>query len=29
VWRSSGGVDSMEATRVAIKAFVDHGILKR
>ena len=29
VWRASGGVDTMEATRVAIKAFVDHGILKR
>jgi beta-lactamase class D len=28
-WRASGGVDSMEATRLAITAFVDRGILER
>jgi beta-lactamase class D len=29
VWRSRASVDSMEATRVAIKAFVERGILDR
>ncbi|HEX8027188.1 MAG TPA: penicillin-binding transpeptidase domain-containing protein [Vicinamibacterales bacterium] len=29
VWRASGGVDSMEATRLAIKTFVERGILHR
>ena len=29
VWRPSGGVDTMEAARLAIKTFVDKGILKR
>ena len=28
-WRSSGGVDTLEATRVAIKALVAKGILAR
>jgi beta-lactamase class D len=29
VWRSSGGVDSMDAAHQAIKAFVEKGILQR
>ena len=29
VWRPSGGVDSMDAARLAIKTFVEKGILKR
>jgi len=27
-WRSRGGVDALEATRLAIKTFVDRGVLK-
>jgi hypothetical protein len=29
VWRENGGVDTLDATRLAIKTFVDHGVLKR
>ena len=29
VWRSSGGVDTLDATRLAIKSFVDRGLLQR
>ena len=28
VWRAKGGVDGMDATRAAIKTFVDRGVLK-
>ena len=29
VWRPSGGVDTLDATRLAIRAFVDHGVLAK
>jgi beta-lactamase class D len=29
VWRSSGGVDTLDATRLAIKTFVERGVLPR
>jgi beta-lactamase class D len=28
VWRAEGGVDNLDATRLAIKTFVDRGVLK-
>ena len=28
VWRPSGGVDTLDATRLAIKTFVDRGVLR-
>jgi beta-lactamase class D len=29
VWRSAGGVDTLDATRLAVKTFVDRGVLSR
>ena len=29
VWRASGGVDTLDAARLAIKTFVDRGVLRR
>ena len=29
VWRAKGGVDTLDATRLAIKTFVDRGVLTK